>query len=73
MLVSLPTVFIDGAVLAMAGAAAAAPSATTATADNAAEAVRVAPRSESRPGRRLASRPARELLFITISFDSEAS
>jgi hypothetical protein len=50
----LPAV-IDGAVLAMAGAAAATQSATTATADNAAEAVRVVLRREPGPRRRLVS------------------
>jgi hypothetical protein len=64
MLVSLPTVFIDGAVLAMAGVTAAATSATTAIADNAAEAARVMLRREPRPRRHLSSWPASKLLFM---------
>jgi hypothetical protein len=66
-------VFIDGTVLAMAGAAADAPNAITATADNAAETARVVLWRAPRLRRRLASGPTRGLLVMTISFDSGAS
>jgi hypothetical protein len=59
--------------LAMAGTAAAAPSATTATADNKAEAARVVLRREPRPRRRPASWPVTEVLFMTVFFDSGTS